>query len=198
MLLGYIISENKIELNNFKNLNYLESTDDSLPKLFVGKEFTKNLGVKISILNKKISKNSFWTYSSKEKKSEFNDDLDAFKKHCLSSLLNNIKYFYIDPYQINFTYFKKLMNKIKSVNDGIFFETDKMCYIYFDELTMGVNYDSLEYMGIKKDKVIKLLLSNNFKTLPKDEIFIECMEIVKKIDNIKVLPFLYYHKKYDK
>ena len=58
MKLGYIVSENNIKLDNFITINSLPS-DNDLPVLIVGREFSKKLNVKTSILKKKIDSNTF-------------------------------------------------------------------------------------------------------------------------------------------
>jgi hypothetical protein len=197
MIFGTIISENKVDIVNYNNTDKLDLSDNSLPKLIIGKEFTKKLGLKISILNKSINKNTFWTFSEKERKSEFNDDIELFKKHCLDNFLKNITYHYLDPFQLKFSSTKKIFQKIKTSDGGLYYVTDKMCYIFFDNITLGVHKETIEYVGIDFNKIIKLLELNKFSTLPKDKIFNECMGMIND-NNTKVLPFLYYHKKYDK
>lgn len=198
MIIGNIISESELKTDEFKIVDSFNSVENSLPKLIVGKEYCKRMGIKISILNKKIDKNTFWTFSPEERKSEFNDDFQSFKKHCLNTFLNNIEYYYIDPFQLKYSSIKKIINKIKTNTDGLYYIKNKMCYIYFNNITLGINFEVLEYIGIQEKKIINRLESNNFKTLLIDKIFNECIEMVNESNNIKVLPYLYYHKKYDK
>jgi hypothetical protein len=197
MLLGYIVSNEKIKLDNFEVVKTLPS-DTNLPKLIVGLDFIRKSDIKISILNKNVSKNCFWTYSSKEKKSDYLEDLEKFKKHCTDNFLKNIKYFYIDPFNLKFSQVKKIINKFNKNTDGLFYYDSTMCYIYFDGIIFGLHWDSLEYFNIKKNKVIDYIKSKKFNTLPKDNIFNECMIESKDFNNKKIIPYLYYIKKYDK
>jgi hypothetical protein len=198
MIIGNIVYENELKFDDFKQVDSINSIENSLPKLIVGKEYCKKMGFKISILNKKIDKNTFWTFSPEERKSEFNDDFQSFKKHCLNVFLNNIEYYYIDPFQLKYSSAKKIINKIKTNTDGLYYIKNKMCYIYFNNITLGINFEVLEYIGIQEKKIINHLESNKFKTLLIDKIFNECTEMVNETNNIKVLPYLYYHKKNDK
>jgi hypothetical protein len=194
MVLGYIISEEKIEVENFINLNSLIDIDDELPRLIVGREFGKTLGLKPSILNKKMSKYSYWTYSPTEKKSEYTDDLELFKKISIDLFLNKVKYFYIDPFNLTLTQIKRLITKVNGVTNGLIYYDNKMCYVFYDSMTYGINWDVMEYLGIEKQRLIKYLKDKNFKILLKDEIFNKCMF---ETNNIKVLPYLHYLKTYD-
>lgn len=194
MVLGYIISKEKIEVENFINLDSLKDIDDELPRLIVGREFSKTLGLNPSILNKKMGKYSYWTYSPTEKKSEYTDDLELFKKMSIDLFLSKVKYFYIDPFNLTLTQIKRLITKVNGVTNGLIYSDTKMCYIFYDDMTYGINWDVMEYLGIEKQRLIKYLKGKNFKILQKDEIFNKCMF---ETNNNKVLPYLYYLKFYD-
>lgn len=197
MILGYILSEEKIDIDNFINLKTLSNEND-LPKIIVGREFSKKLNIKTSLLDKKISKNTFWTYTKKEKKSEHLEDIEKFKRFCIDNFLKKITYYYIDPFSLSYTQLKKIILKFKGNKFGLFYFNSNMCYIFFDNILFGINWESMEYVGISKNKIIEWLKSNNFSTLPEDEIFNKCVGESEKLDNIKILPYLYYTKKYDK
>lgn len=196
MKLGYILSENNIKLDNFITINSLPS-DNDLPVLIVGREFSKKLNVKTSILKKKIDSNTFWTYSSKEKKSEYTDDIEFFKNFCITKFLNGIKYYYIDPFSMNMSSMKRMVSKIKELKSGLIYDNKDMGYILFNDTIFGLHWKTLEYVGISKEKIFKYLKNNNFNVLPKDEIFNICIDETKKLNNIKVLPYLYKLRVYD-
>lgn len=197
MTLGYIISDDKIKVDTFKNINFLPENNE-LPILIVGREFSKKLNIKASILNKKIDNNTFWTYSQKEKKSEYLEDIEKFKRFCIDNFLKKINYFYIDPFNLKYSQLKKIIKKFKENKSKVFYYNSDMCYIYFDEIIFGIHWETIEYFGIDKSKIIEWLKLNYFSALPKDEIFNKCMEDTQKLNNVKILPYLYYTKIYDK
>jgi hypothetical protein len=133
-----------------------------------------------------------------EKKSEYNDDLESFKKFCINSFINRIKYYYIDPFQLKYSHIKRLINKLNQVEKGLMYVDDKMCYFLMDDVTYGLHLETLNYIGIEKDKILSYLKSNNFRILPKDEIFNECMEQIENTECIRVLPYLYHLKLYER
>ena len=65
MILGYIVSKDKIKIENFKCIDSLPS-DNDIPKIIIGREFSKELNVKTSVLVKKIDKNITASNSSRE------------------------------------------------------------------------------------------------------------------------------------
>jgi hypothetical protein len=195
MLLGYIVSEEKIKLDNFIVVNSIPQ-DSELPKLIVGLDFIKRSNIKVSILNKNVSKNCFWTYSSKEKKSDYLEDLENFKNYCLNNFLKDIVYYYIDPFSLKFSQIKKIINKVKKNGIKLFYSDEKMCYIFVDKVTLGLNWEVLNYFNIEKNKILNYIEKNNFCHLPNDEIFNECMVESNKHNDKKIIPYLYYLKKY--
>lgn len=197
MILGYIVSKDKIKIENFKCIDSLPS-DNDIPKIIIGREFSKELNVKTSVLDKKIDKNSFWTYSQKEKKSEYLEDIEKFKIFCIDNFLKKINYFYIDPFSLKYSQVKKIIKKFKDNKLGLFYFNSDMCYIYLDKIIFGIHWETIQYVGISKNKIIEWLKSNNFSILSKDEIFNKCMEDSQKLNNAKILPYLYYTRIYDK
>lgn len=197
MTLGYIISENKIKIDSFKNDDSLPDNDD-LPKIIIGREFSKKLNLKSSILDKKINSNTFWTYSQKEKKSEYVEDIEKFKRFCIDNFLKKINYFFIDPFSLKFSQIKKIIKKFKDSKSGLVYFNSSMCYIYLDKIIFGIHWETIEFLGISKNKIIDWFKRNNFSILGKDEIFNKCMEDSQKLNNIKILPYLYYTRIYDK
>jgi hypothetical protein len=197
MKIGYIISETTIDLKNFENLKSLDNINDDLPKLIVGREYSKKLNIKTSLLNKVINKNTFWTFSQDEKKSEYKDDIESFKNLCYQTFMKSIPYFNLDPFSLNYTQTKRLILKVKELKNGLIYDEGKMCYIYFNKVIFGIHWETFEYIGLSREKIIKYLKTNNFIILPKNEIFNECMEESKILNDKKIIPYLYYLKEND-
>ena len=85
MYVGNIITSSKIEDDNFKICRKLETIDDSLPTLIVGWEKTKEIyGEEVSILHKKIDDKTQWTFSTKERKVDYDKDIKRFMEECYS------------------------------------------------------------------------------------------------------------------
>ena len=83
MIVGNIISKDKIEEENFKTFNSINEVKNDLPILIIGWSTTKEIyGDKVSILHKKIDKDIFWTFNQKEKKVEYENDIKEFVDYC--------------------------------------------------------------------------------------------------------------------
>jgi len=156
MNIGNIVSSSKINEDNFKLFDEIESVDNSLPTLIVGWGKTKEIfGDKISILNKKISDNLYWTFLPTERRVDYDDDIIIFKRVCYDNFGSELSYVYIDPIHDKPQKIKKILKKIYSLNESISYFTDKnMLYILGENIIFGVNLEITEFIGIKTNSII--------------------------------------------
>jgi hypothetical protein len=194
MYVGNIVTSSNLELENFKICRKLDTIDDRLPTLIIGWEKTKELVEDgVSILHKKINSKLFWTFTTKERKSEYETDLDSFISFCYNSFGENVPYVYLD-----LLYGKKMVNfriirKILSLkNPTTYISPNNMIYIYGENLIFGIDLNVLSLIEGKKEKIIKTIknLSNN--TLIDSEIFNKCRDFIYKIKNKnRYIPYIY-------
>lgn len=193
MIIGNIISTAEIKEENFKVYDKLNCADDRLPTIIIGWEQTKELfGEKVSILHKKINDNLFWTFSTKERKVDYEKDIEDFKDRCFNNFGNDIPYVYVDPIHSELKIIKKILRKIYTLNDPItYISHTNMVYIYGENVIFGIDLNVTEFIGVKTDKIIKRikLLPNNI--LLGNEIFNKCKVLIKKLNNReKLLPYI--------
>ena len=82
MFLGNIVSEVDIKVDGlFFVTNNIENVIKDIPTLIIGWDLTKRLfseKTKLSILEKQIDKNLFWTFTKKERRIDFEIDFKNF------------------------------------------------------------------------------------------------------------------------
>jgi cell shape-determining protein MreC len=151
----------KYKFNEFINVtSSYEDVDISVPTLIVGTEIVKSIfGDNISYIDRKIDENTFWTYSVTEKRSSNEDDIEKFKDFVLKSLKKNICYNYINLLTIENTSLEEILNSLEKKTDISYLFTDKMLYFSYDDVVKGISLDSCEYIGWKKEEVIKKIIS---------------------------------------
>jgi len=199
MNIGNIVSSYKINEDNFKLFDEIELVDNSLPTLIVGWNKTKEIfGDKISILNKKISDNLYWTFLPTERRVDYDDDIIIFKKVCYDNFGSELSYVYIDPIHDKPQKIKKILKKIYSLNESISYFTDKnMLYILGENIIFGVNLEITEFIGIKTNSIITRVVNLRNSVLIDNEIFNKCKEFIKKLDNeYKLVPYVVKYGKY--
>jgi len=200
MKIGNIISDSKIIEDNFNHYNEISQIDNDFPTLIIGWAKTKEIYKdKVSILHKQISENLFWTFSEKERKVDFEVDIESFKNNCYKKIGDNLHYVYLDilhgKYKIN----KKIIQKIYSLTSPVsYISKNNMLYIFNENLIFGIDLNICDFIGVKKEKIIGRITSLPNSLLLGNEIFNKCKEIIKKIDNKeRLIPYIYKNGEYN-
>jgi hypothetical protein len=135
---------------------------DKTPSIIVGWKNVKNYFPNQRLSNKTINSNISWTYSIEEDKDKLIEDIKFFVNNSVISFINNVGEYYsydnlLDG-DIN-VFIKKHYNE----NDLFNLYFNKKClYIYSGSKTLGINLESLKYIGIDvKEFVINFINNHN-------------------------------------
>ena len=194
MYIGNIITSSKIEDDNVKVCRKLETIDDSLPTLIVGWEKTKEIyGDKVSILHKKIDDKTQWTFTTKERKVDYDKDIESFMSNCYSNIGKDINYVYIDVMHDTKKKIKKIIKKIYSLkNPKVYNHLNRMIYIYGDNIVFGVDIEILSYIGIDYNKVLTKLSKIPNCLFIDEKIFNIYRGMINKINGkVRLIPYIY-------
>lgn len=194
-IIGIIVSKDDLTgiPTNFVRMSpedYLKLDNKELPTLIIGWGLTKDNFNKASILNKKISENLYWTFSTEEKRGVFENDLKKFIKKSYDDFIKGLKYFNIDPimYKINNT--EELIEKIKSLSGGFaYLYLNKVVYIYHNFNLFSIDLNQLDF--IKFDRNVVLNVVKEIMNFFNSEMEKEFKNELKYLD-IKYLPYLIY------
>jgi hypothetical protein len=193
MYFGNIISEKNISLDGFKNLSKIEDIDNDLPTIIIGWGKVKELyGDTVSILHKKINTKVFWTFSEKERKVDFEVDIENFKEYCYNNFGENIPYVYLDILYGKKNINKKIIKKILSLNDSTIYITEnEMVYIYSENILFGIDLNIFNYYNNKKEKVLNKIKSLKNSVLVDSKIFNKYRDFLYKIkDKKRLIPYI--------
>lgn len=169
-VLGIIYTNSK----NFKTLSGIivkpiSEFDENinLPSLIIGKINAIEIfgGDKVKVLDKSLTANVSWTYSKMEKRNEYEKDLDIFYKKVFTVLNKGIKYRSISIYTITYNQVKTLINYINNNVHKCCYITDNNIYICCNDLIYGISKRELEYIGIKKEKIMKYINNSKLKII---------------------------------
>jgi len=201
--LGNIIFQQEI-INKENIINYynnIEEKNNNLPTLIIGWKLTKNIfgEENVTILNKKIKDNLFWTFSKKEKQIDYNEDVEKFINQLPEDFIKNIKFEHIDPLIIK-------LNSLDQLLYYIFKKEDKKinCYvasnntIYFSKVNskteknnkiFSINLNVIDFLGWDRYLLINEIKNNSQLFITEINKNIE--KVFKKIDNYYIyLPYL--------
>lgn len=178
--LGYIVSDSKIKnLKGFvEQVSDVSLADLTKPTLFVGVENARKNIEGFSILKKKYGSNIFWTYKKTEKRVEFEDDINYFYNNIIYNISCNIKYYYINIINLKYNKIKKLYNILFSREKKYIYISNDMIYVLYKEnIILGISLNLLEYIKIKKEKILDKLYSNKNNVICTD--LSQCIRSIK-------------------
>ena len=88
-----ITTEEKNLVKNY--MNDIMSFDSGIIEIIVGWDLAKERGA--NILNHKISKNTYWTFSPREKRKIFEEHMKSFVKEGIEGIISDVKINNLNP-----------------------------------------------------------------------------------------------------
>ncbi|MBR6516667.1 MAG: hypothetical protein IKT40_07390 [Bacilli bacterium] len=196
--LGYIVSKTNIkESVGFVEVvnSYEDIKDFTKPILIVGLNEAKKFKDGFSILNKRIDKNIFWTFTKMERRIDYEKDIIDFYNHVLTVNINNLAYKYINLLNLSKNKCKNMLKLLNNSEHKYIYISNDMIYCYYNNNVFGFSLSIAEYCGIKKNKILRKLKSNNHITISYNDYFID--NNIKKLLNNKRYAIAYFMKIYD-
>lgn len=193
MYLGNIVSEEKlVEIPIFNYSSDLSNIDIKIPTLIIGWDLCKRLfkDKKLSILDKVINENISWTFTKKERRIDFEIDIENFIKKIFKNIKTHLEYEYINILTINFNKIKNIIKELTSQKKFyIYIHNNSFIYAYFNNKVIGVDFNMIDFLNIDRKKIYKILYPNN-EVIFSDE---NLPKIIREnIDNnYKIIPYLY-------
>ena len=199
MYIGRIIS-NKENIDTLDFVDVTEnvgSIDNFIPTLIIGKKKAEEIYGKenIKVLDKKITNNVSWTFDKVERRNEYERDLKAFNDSLIKTIKKNIKYEFFNIYIEPISRIKKLISFIKSPKIKYIYIFNDHIYMYYNNIVYGISLSDIQYLGINKNRILRLLNSNNSNIIVENHDFLsKKMSPIIKEDKI-LIPYLYFLSK---
>jgi hypothetical protein len=199
MNIGRIIS-NKENIDTLDFVDVTEnigSIDNFIPTLIIGKKKAEEIYGKenIKVLDKKITNNVSWTFDKVERRNEYERDLKAFNDSLIKTIKKNIKYEFFNIYIEPISRIKKLISFIKSPKIKYIYIFNDHIYMYYKNIVYGISLSDIQYLGINKNRILRLLNSNSSNIIVENNDFLtKKMRQIIKEDKI-LIPYLYFLSK---
>lgn len=199
MNIGRIISKNQ----NIETLDFVDVTDNHgsidnfIPTLIIGKKKAEEIygKEKVKVLDKRITHNVSWTFDKIERRNEYERDLKEFNDSLIKTVRKNIKYDFFNIYIEPLSRIKKLVSFIKSPKVKYIYIFNNHIYMYYQNIVYGISLNDIEYLGINKKRILRLLKTNNNNIIIENNDFLSPkMKQIIKDDKILV-PYLYFLSK---
>lgn len=200
MKLGVIISDVEMNLgDNFECINYDVTYDyDGLPTLYVGMAAASDTFSDVTdldILDRKIDKNTFWTFTRKEHRTHHAEDVMDFIDFCYNKVIENVEYKFIDPLLMSKEYHDLLFSEIKGGENLISYRNKDMVYLYNSDnfgKIYGINLMFYTYIGVSIDKMLDRINTISSTFLEGEDILIEYKDFMEAYDDqVRYIPYLY-------
>lgn len=188
-----------MDLGAFFNVsNDFSSLNQDIPTLIVGWSDVKLLFPNQDILNSKISDTISWTFSKREKRYQYEKDVNIFINNVLNELNDKIKYRFFNFLLATQNKREKFISYVQSGNCSIYYNS-RFLYVYNinDSFTIGISLIDLEYIGINIADFIRTLTLNNNNIICDN---LKCIDsdsynLIK--DNTKIIAYLNYLRNSD-
>lgn len=199
MYIGRIISNKE----NIDTLDFVDVTknigsiDNFIPTLIIGKKKAEEIYGKenIKVLDKKITNNVSWTFDKVERRNEYERDLKMFNDSLIKTIKKNIKYEFFNIYIEPISRIKKLISFIKSPKIKYIYIFNDHIYMYYNNVVYGISLSDIQYLGINKNRILRLLNSNSSNIIVENHDFLsKKMRQIIKEDKI-LIPYLYFLSK---
>jgi hypothetical protein len=200
--MGYIaniVTKSKLETSAFFNVTSdFNTIDTSIPTLIIGWSEVKENFPNQDILNSKINDTISWTFSKREKRFQYEKDVDAFINKVVSALNDKIKYRFFNFLLATQDKRASFISYVQTGNCSIYYNS-RFLYVYNinDSFTIGVSLTDLEYIGINTADFIRTLTLNNNNIICDN---LKCVDsnsynLIK--DNTKIIAYLNYLRNSD-
>lgn len=190
-----IISKNK----NIETIECVDITDDytsidyDIPTLIVGKEFAEEIfgKDKIKIIDKRIEKNVFWCFGKFERRDEYEKSLREFNDYVIKEIFKSVEYRFFSIFTRDLYDKKKLIIFLNNRYDKYIYIFEDHIYINFNEKVLGLSLKEFEYVGIKKEKIIRKMYENKNNHIITNDYFLP-KKLKELIGNNRiVIPYLF-------
>lgn len=149
----------------FNVVNSMDDCVNGLPTLVVGWSNMKKWFPEADILTKECN-GIKWTFSKTERRCDYEDDIIKFYNYSIMNVMKDIKYTYVDPIKFSLLSIKKVIKYCKGNDKKFVFLTkgSQFMFVYSEEYktVFGVSLTLMEYIGISKQKVIRLVKNGVF------------------------------------
>lgn len=160
--IGNIVTKSK--KNTFGDIfNVVKSLDDiikDIPTLIIGFEEAKECIKDFNIIDKQYG-DIWWTFKKTERRCEYEEDVMKFYNYAILHEMEKTKYVYVDLINFSLNSIKKMIKFLGDKSRKYIFLTrnSHFMFVYSEQYNtvFGISLELCEYLGVNKQKVLKLL-----------------------------------------
>lgn len=194
--LANILTQDKFEDNSYYNVvDDVNMLVPGIPTLIIGEGLAKTvLGDSFKVLppHGDIANGIYWTYKKRSKRDEYENDLAKFKAYSLNNAIKNANYMFFNV--LTASHDEKVNMNVFLSDSSMKYAliSDDMLYVYCPdkEFTVGISLSDIEYSGMNRDKILRLVKINKSTKIVNERDFIsyETHGFIK--NNKYIIPYL--------
>ena len=196
MHIGNIVSQVDIKADKLFNLiKDINNIEPELPTLIIGWEFVKAIygENRPSILEKQISENLYWTFTKKERRVDYEEDIKNFIGICIENISDKILYKFLNVLTCKQSVIKNIINKLTSTEIySIYIKNNSFIYIFDSDNNkiIGIDFNAIDFLKIERKKIYRILYSNKNNVFFNEDFLDKEIKINIKQKNNKLIPYL--------
>jgi len=164
------------------------TTYSDVPSLIIGWSNAKKYFPNTSIKNEKIGENLYWTFSDKEKKIDYEENMIKFTDKCVSHIKNRVKYHFINPFHLTYSEAKFIIKTLAKKTKKVGFITENCVFISVNNIVFGINIEFFTIINIDREKIIGWLNKNNIILYNNKDYDIELLTAIN--NDRYILPYI--------
>ena len=193
MKIANIVIDTPLKVN--KKFNVVDSFDkiiEGIPTLLVGLDNIRKIEPKPDFLDRKLSEDIYWTFTKKEKRVLFEEDLYYFSETIYKNIIKKTSYVFVDLILFDSNKINDIFTDMQNINKKVTLLHKDMLYVYGNDNIFGFDLKQVTYVGKKKETLIDKIKNLSDVFLEGDNILIEYNNDLEMFDyEIKYIPLLY-------
>lgn len=178
-----------------KRCTDISDINTSLPTLIVGYKNAERWIQGYDILKKWYPEQRlYWTFGSRERKYEYDIDIEEFYRIVIEGIVKDVKYEYFDIINLTITEIKDFIRRLNENGKKVaYVDRDRFIHLYLPKkkTVYGISLDLCRYMGICKEHVFKLLEDAQGLEIIRDNRFLSKRLKYVSYDNQHYIPVFY-------
>lgn len=177
-----------------ERISNFENADMSKPTLIIGKKNAESIFGKenVKVLNRNIKDNIVWTYAKNERRDDYLEGIKNFNSFVFDALKQKVKYKYFDVFHTNYSTVRDFILYMGNKQRKVVYLKKDHIYFYTKNSVYGLDLRECEYLGVKKEKIVKIIKNAKNISFVSDlkENSLELEEYLSS--NAYLIPYIYY------
>jgi hypothetical protein len=112
------------------------------------------------LLENKIDTNLYWCFSPLEKRGEYRTYISKFYKYILDEGSKNIEYKIFNIFKVSFQQMKTTVEWIGNNKKKYIYVSPDSLFVYVEGKVIQLNFADTDFMGVSRDRIVKLFYGN--------------------------------------